>query len=56
MAITTVTNANLADYAAERTKSVNIQTNEQLVAAVDKSTGTDAEKSPIVATLSLIHI
>ena len=50
MAITTVTNANLADYAAERTRSVNIQTNEQLVAAVDKSTGTDAEKSPIVAT------
>jgi len=47
MAITTVTNANLADYVTERNQSINIQNNEQLIAAVEK-TGKTAD--PIVAT------
>ena len=47
MAITTVTNANLADYVTERNQSVNIQNNEQLIAAVEK-TGKTAE--PVVTT------
>ena len=47
MAITTVTNANLADYVADRNQSVNIQNSEQLIAAVEK---TGKPVDPIVAT------
>jgi len=47
MAITTVTNANLAEYVSDRNQNINIQNNEQLIAAVEK-TGKTAD--PIVAT------